>query len=119
RTSALTVAGLCWNFTSFPYTSGISTTIRVYTIFRKPMWTPTHRLARIVLTIAISGLILPVNGAAAKPDKKKSQAGYQRGLRADEAGRRDEAISAYSQAIEADATNAAAWLPRGKNYLGA
>src|ERR1035437_2895852 len=83
------------------------------------MWTPTHRLARIVLTIAISGLILPVNGAAAKPDKKKSQTGYQRGLRDDEAGRRDDAISAYSEAIQADATNAAAWLARGKDYLAA
>jgi len=60
------------------------------------MWISVQRLARIVLTIAISGLIPLVNGADAKPDKKKSQAAYQAGLRADEAGRRYEATAAYS-----------------------
>ena len=29
RLSAFTVAGLCWNLTSFPYTNKISTPIRV------------------------------------------------------------------------------------------
>src|ERR1039457_4364370 len=49
-------------------------------------------LVRIVVTVGISGLFFPVNGADAKPDPKKSQAAYQRGLRADQAGKRDEAI---------------------------
>jgi len=81
------------------------------------MWTSTSLPARILLTFAVSGLISSVSGADAKPDKKRSQAEYQRGLRADEAGHRDQAISAYSEAIQADAGNAAAWRARGKDYL--
>jgi len=43
-------------------------------------------------------LILPVNGAAAKPDKKRSQAEYQRRGSRRRSGAADEAISAYSEA---------------------
>ena len=64
-------------------------------------------------------LLLPVNGAEAKPDKKKSQAAYQTGARADQAGQRDEAIAAYTEAIQADPANAAAWCARGKDYFAA
>src|ERR1051325_816005 len=78
-----------------------------------------YHLVRIVVSVGISGLILPVNGADVKPDPKKSQAAYQRGVRADQAGKRDDAIAAYTEAIEADASNAPAWRGRGRDRLAA
>ena len=69
------------------------------------MWIPRFRLGRILLTFSIAGLLVPAFGADTKPDKKKSQAAYQRGLHADQAGKRDEAVAAYTEAIEADASN--------------
>ena len=56
----------------------------------------------------------PPRGADAKPDKKKSQAALQRGKKADEAGKRDAAIAAYTEAIQADASNVEAWRARGR-----
>ena len=63
--------------------------------------------------------MLPARGADAKPDKKKSQAALQRGKKADEAGKRDEAIAAYTEAIQADASNVEAWRARGRDYQAA
>jgi hypothetical protein len=68
----------------------------------------------IVLSLAIGAALAPVN-AADKADRRKSQLAYQRGVRADAAGKRDEAIAAYSEAIQADESFAAAWRARGKD----
>src|SRR5689334_17462300 len=76
-----------------------------------------YSFARILVTFGISGLLLAVSGADRKPDTKKSQAAYQRGVRADQAGKRDDAIAAYSEAIQADYSNSAAWRARGKDYF--
>src|SRR5664279_2947806 len=76
-----------------------------------------NRVARIVLSLAISGLLFSVSGADPKPDKKKSQAACLLGERADRSGRRDEAIAAYTEALEADNGNAVAWRARAKDYL--
>src|SRR3954468_21835156 len=78
-----------------------------------------NQLVRIVVSVGISGLFLPVNGTDAKPDPKKSQAAYQRGVRAEQAGKRDDAMAAYAEAIEADASNGAARRARGRDYLAA
>src|ERR1035438_4406960 len=78
-----------------------------------------YRAARIVLPIVISGLFFQLAGADGKPDKKKSQAAYQLGERADQDGRRNAAIAAYTEAIEADGGNAAALRARGKDYSAA
>ena len=67
-----------------------------------------YTVARILISVAISGLLFSVTGAEVKPDKKKSQAAYQTGTAADQAGNRDQAIAAYTEAIEADAET----LPR-------
>ena len=83
------------------------------------MCKPIYRVARVVLAIAITGLLISVDGADGKPDKKKSQAAYQQGVGADQAGRREEAIAAYTEAIEADSGNAAALRARGKDYFKA
>ena len=83
------------------------------------MWNLRLRFVRIPLAIGIAGLLLSVNAADVKPDPKKSQAAYQRGVRADQAGSRDEAIAAYTEAIAADASNAAALRARSKDYLTA
>ena len=61
---------------------------------------------RILLPLAVWGMLAPVNAADAKPDRKKSQAAYQRGVKADAAGRPEEAMAAYAEAIEADGANA-------------
>ena len=117
RPSALTVAGLCWNYTSFPGTGGISTSIRVYTIFRRlQMRTSASQLTRLALVLAVAGWLLPAPGADTKPDKKKSQAALQRGKKADEAGKRDDAIAAYTEAVQADPSNVEAWRARGSDY---
>jgi len=52
-----------------------------------------------------------------KPDKKASQEAYQRGVRADAVNHLAEAIGAYTDAIQADDTNAAAYRARAKDYL--
>src|SRR5215469_5300359 len=119
RSSAFTVAGLCWNFTSFPNTSGNSTAFRVYTKTRNQMKTGERRWARILLSVCLSGLIFSISAADSKPDKKKSQAAYQRGVHAADAGKRDEAIAAFTEAIDADRTNTAALRARALQYLAA
>src|SRR5262249_35674595 len=78
-----------------------------------------NRAARTVLTIAIMGLLVPMFGADVKPDKKKSQAAFQAGELADRNGKREEAIAAFSEAIQADGTNAAALRARGRDYYSA
>ncbi len=52
------------------------------------------RLAWLAVAAALSGLLIPVSGAGAKPDRKKSLEAFQRGLKADQEGSRDEAITA-------------------------
>ena len=81
------------------------------------MWRTACVSLRIVVTLAVAGLLLTVSGADVKPDRKKSRTAYQTGLRADEAGNRDEAIAAYTEAIQADISNGAAWRNRGNDYL--
>src|SRR5690242_21916738 len=78
-----------------------------------------RQVSRIVISMALSSALLSVSASEAKPDKRKSQALYQRGVRADETGKRDEAIAAYSEALKADQGNFAAWRARGKDYLAA
>lgn len=73
---------------------------------------------RIFAVLALSALLVPAH-AADKPDKKKSQADYQQGVQADKASHRDEAIAAYTAAVEADSSNAEAWRARAKDYLAA
>src|ERR1035437_6319976 len=75
--------------------------------------------AQIALSIAMLWPAVPAHGQDAPPDKKGSQAAYQGGLRADAAGRRDEAIAAYTAGIAADGGNGAAWNPPAKDYLAA
>jgi len=58
--------------------------------------------ARIVLAITVASALFIAPAADVKPDKKKSQAALQRGKKADDAGKRDEAIAAYTEAIQAD-----------------
>ena len=51
--------------------------------------------ARILLPLAALttvSVFFTASGAEPKPDRKKSQAGLERGVREDEAGRRDAAI---------------------------
>ena len=69
--------------------------------------------------LSVVGLLAGAYAADVKPDKKKSQAAFARGQKADEAGRRDEAIAAYTEAIGADGSNVAALRARGKDYLAA
>src|ERR1019366_7931267 len=71
---------------------------------------------RIIVPMAIGGMLAWVN-AADKPNRKESQAAYQRGLKADAADRRDEAIAAYSEAIQNDPSDADPYRARGKDYL--
>ena len=80
---------------------------------------PIDRLARVLISIAVAGLLLPAHGEEAKADRKKSQAAYQRAVRAEEAGRRDEALAAYTEAVQTDPSNGAAWRGRAKAYLAA
>ncbi len=54
-----------------------------------------------------------------KPDKKASQAAFLRGSHADQAGKRDEAIAAYTDAIAADPENTGAMRARAKDYMDA
>src|SRR4051794_39501397 len=77
------------------------------------------QILRVVVLVGISGLFLPGYSTDAKPDPKKSQAAYQRGVRAEQAGKRDDAMAAYAEAIEADASNGAARRARGRDYLAA
>ena len=62
------------------------------------MWTG-KRVARSFATVWFSGLCFVAFAADSKPDKKKSQAAYQRATRAAEAGRRDEAIAGYTERL--------------------
>src|SRR5664280_3163674 len=77
------------------------------------------QLARPILFMARAGWLLPAGAADTKPDKKKSLAALQRGKKADSAGQRNEAIAAYSEAIQADASNVEAWRARGRDYQAA
>src|SRR5581483_5943604 len=83
------------------------------------MWRTASRATRIVISLAITGLFLPVSGADQKVDKRKSQADYQRGVRADSVGSSEDAIAAYTAAIRADENNQPAWRNRGKDYFQA
>ena len=70
------------------------------------MWTSAPRFARIAFTLALAGMLIPADGADVKPDKKKSQAAYQRGQKADEASLRDQALADLEQAAKLDPNNA-------------
>ena len=80
------------------------------------MRTSASQLTRLALVLAVAGWLLPAPGADTKPDKKKSQAALQRGKKADEAGKRDDAIAAYTEAVQADPSNVEAWRARGSDY---
>ncbi len=80
------------------------------------MRTSRFRLAQFAALSALAGMLMPVYGGDTKPDKKKSQAAWQRGKKADDAGQRAEAIAAYSDAIAADPSNVEALRSRGKDY---
>src|ERR1035441_4935159 len=75
------------------------------------------QLVKLALFLAVAGWLLPAGAAEAKPDKKKSLAALERGKKADGAGQRNEAIAAYSEAIQADGSNVEAWRARGRDYL--
>src|ERR1039457_6308360 len=83
------------------------------------MRTSASRLVQLALLLAVAGWLLPARGADAKPDKKRSQAALLLGKKADDAGQRDEAIKAYSEAIQADGSNVEAWRARGRDHLAA
>src|ERR1017187_1340436 len=80
------------------------------------MRTSAFQLARLALLLAVAGWLVPAGGADAKPDKKKWQVAMQRGRNADNAGQRDQAIAAFSEAIKADGSSAEAWRARGRDY---
>ena len=121
RFSALTVAGLCWIFTSFPCTSGIFDYASECTLISEafpcelqlPIWRDSPCCS------AAGGRAASRLAADAKPDKKKSQAALLRGKKADEAGQRDEAIAAYTEAIQADAVQCGCVRARGQDYQAA
>src|SRR5438270_12171025 len=75
--------------------------------------------ARIVPAIAVAGALFIASAADVKPDKKKSQAALQRGKKADDAGKRDEAIAAYTEAVQADPANLDALRARARDYSAA
>src|ERR1035438_3528225 len=75
--------------------------------------------APIALSIALQWAAVPAHGQDAAADKQGSQAAYLRGQRLDLAGRRIEAVAAYTEAIAADGGNGAAWTARAKDYLAA
>src|SRR5262249_13219411 len=79
----------------------------------------SKRIAYLALAVVLGGGTVIAIAADAKPDKKKSQAAFLRGKKADEAGRRDEAIAAYTEAIQADSTNGDALRSRAKDYQAA
>src|SRR4051812_45196615 len=81
------------------------------------MQTRHHCCAFVASIIAVSGLLFPLSGADPKPDRKKSAVAYERGRRADQAGKRSDALAAYSEALEADPSNTAAMRARGRDYL--
>jgi len=83
------------------------------------MPTSASRTARLAVFLAVVAGLFPAGAADTKPDKKRSLAAMQRGKKADDAGQRNEAIAAYSEAIQADASNAEAWRARGRDYLAA
>ena len=62
-------------------------------------------------------LVVSLSAQDGKPRETSSQEAYERGQIADEAGHRDAAMAAYSEAIKTDAKNAAAWRARGLDYL--
>src|ERR1035438_909834 len=79
------------------------------------MRTSASQPARLALLLAVAGWLFPAGGADAKPDKKKWQAAMQRGRQADQAGQRDQAIAAFSEAIQADGSSAEAGRARGRD----
>src|SRR5215510_5055177 len=54
-----------------------------------------------------------------KPDKRKSEAALQRGQKAMEAGRRQEAIADFSEALQSDPGNLTALRARARLYWAA
>src|SRR5690349_17465711 len=83
------------------------------------VWNSMRMARRLLAQIILSIVIISGNGAAseAKGDPKKSQAAVRRGQRLDQSGRHEEAIAAYTEAVQADAANSAAWRARGGAYL--
>ena len=78
---------------------------------------PASRLARILVSVGISWLLLPVNAADNKPSRK-SQAAYLRGVKADQSGKRDEAIGHYLDALKIAPDYYPAHNNLGALYLG-
>ena len=53
-----------------------------------------------LILVAAAALVMPRTASPqAKPDRKKSQAAFQRGKKAEEGGQREEALAAYTQAV--------------------
>src|SRR5579871_2524929 len=77
----------------------------------------SQRSAQIVLSIVISLGCCHAADATSNPDAKKSHAALVRGQHLDQAGRRQEAIAADTEAVEADPANAAVWRARGQDYI--
>src|SRR5262249_9604311 len=71
---------------------------------------------RIIVTVGLSGLLLSVN-ADDKADKKKAQIALQRAQKAEKAGRRDEALVAYTDVLAADPFNPQALRARAKLHI--
>src|SRR5215813_14235776 len=69
------------------------------------------------LVLAVFAISPAAAQTAAAPAKPQSETAYRRGLAADQAGLPEDAIAAYSKAVEFDPTNALAWQARGKDYL--
>src|SRR3954467_3827342 len=80
------------------------------------MW---NCVSRSVATLLI--FLCPLAFAAddAKPDKRKSQAALQRGLKAEQAGKREEAMAAFTEAVQADGSNVDALRARARAYQAA
>src|SRR6185437_4273395 len=82
----------------------------------------TRRRTRIIVTMVITAGVITAgwceaSEATPSASAKKSHSALVRGQRLDEKGRRPEAIAAYTEAIEDDAGDAAAWSGRGRDYL--
>src|SRR5215469_7262467 len=78
------------------------------------------RVARVCVAVATLSVALPAFSAPTsddpKPDHRKANAAYQRGLGEEKAGRRDSAIASYTEAIGEDPNFAAPLRARGRDY---
>src|ERR1035438_398371 len=78
------------------------------------------RVAKLCVVIAALGAAVPLFSADdPKPDRRKANAAYQRGLAADKVGHRDEAIALYTEAIGDDPGFGAPLRARGRDYAAA